>query len=136
VNRPPRFAIAASPAFIAAVLLLLANDHILKAVFPGVITGKLSDISGPFVAGTLAVVLVPSRPGLTLSAGAVLFALWKSPASQPVIDGWNALGPFSITRVVDWTDLLALPALPLALLYSRSAFRVVPARGSGSRCSA
>src|SRR5262249_16307345 len=53
---------------------------------------------------------------------------WKSPASESVIRVWNAIGPFSIGRVVDWTDLLALPVLPLARVYARSAFRVVPAR--------
>jgi hypothetical protein len=128
VNRRPRFAIAASPAFIVAVLLLLANDHILKAVFPGLVTGKLSDLSGLFIVGTLVVALAPSRPGLVLAAVAAAFAVWKSPASQPLIDLWNTAGPLQIARVVDWTDLLVLPALLLALIYSRSEYRVVPAR--------
>jgi hypothetical protein len=30
----------------AAVALLLVNDHVLKAAFPGVVTGKLSDLAG------------------------------------------------------------------------------------------
>jgi hypothetical protein len=30
-------------------LLLLANDHLFKQWYPGLITGKLSDLAGPFV---------------------------------------------------------------------------------------
>jgi hypothetical protein len=40
----------------------------------------------------------------------------------------RAFGPFRVGRVVDWTDLLALPVLWLALVYSRSAFRGVASR--------
>ena len=124
----PRFAIVASPGFIAAVLLLVANDHVLKAGFPGIVTGKLSDVAGLFVVGALAVRFVPSRSTRALGGVGALFIFWKSPLSQPLIDAWNGVGPFTIVRVVDWTDLLALPVLPLALLYSRSAFSVVPVR--------
>jgi len=46
-----------------------------------------------------------------------MFAFWKSPLSQPLIDGWNSVGAFRVARVIDWTDLLALSALPAALLY-------------------
>jgi len=126
VNRAPRLAIAASPGFIAALLLLLVNDHVLKAAFPGVVTGKLSDVSGLFLLGTLAVALAPSRVGAALSIVAAAFAVWKSPLSQPLIDAWNLVGPFPIARVIDWTDLIALLALPLALVYSRSKYRVLP----------
>jgi hypothetical protein len=123
-----RFAIVASPGLIAAVLLLLANDHVLKPAFPGMITGKLSDIAGLFIVGALAVALAPSRSTLMFGGVAAVFILWKSPLSQPLIGAWNTVGPFRIQRVVDWTDLLAMPALFLARTYSRSAFRVVPAR--------
>jgi len=34
------------PALLAALLLLLLNDHVLKHVCPGVLTGKLSDFAG------------------------------------------------------------------------------------------
>ena len=105
MNARPRFAIAASPAFIAAVLLLLANDHLFKAAFPGILTGKLSDVAGLFIAGALAMAVAPSRPVLSLGGLTAIFVLWKSPLSQPLIDGWNTAGPFTIARVVDWTDL-------------------------------
>jgi len=128
VNRRPRFSIAAAPGFVAAVLLLLANDHVLKPAFPGAVTGKLSDVSGLFVAGALAAAFAPSRPALALGGVGAAFVLWKSPLSQPLIGAWNAVGPWPIARVVDWTDLLALPALPLARLYARSRYRAIPAR--------
>lgn len=34
------------PAMIGAIGLLIANDHVLKAAYPGVVTGKLSDVAG------------------------------------------------------------------------------------------
>jgi len=113
----PRFAIVASPGFIAAVVLLLVNDHVLKVACPGVVTGKLSDVAGLFVVGALVVTIIPSRSTLALGGVAAMFAFWKSPLSQPLIDGWNSVGAFRVARVIDWTDLLALSALPAALLY-------------------
>ena len=55
------------------------------------------------------------RARLPLSAlVAVLFALWKSPASQWAIDAINATVGVNIGRVVDYSDLLALATIPLA----------------------
>ncbi len=34
---------------LAMTLLLILNDHVLKSWSPGFITGKLSDLAGPFV---------------------------------------------------------------------------------------
>lgn len=34
------------PIVAAAVAVLLVNDHVLKAAFPGLVTGKLSDLAG------------------------------------------------------------------------------------------
>lgn len=48
--------------------------------------------------------------------------------SQPLIDLWNAVGPFRIARVVDVTDLLALLVLPLAYRYEPSRPRTQHAR--------
>jgi hypothetical protein len=97
----------------------------LKPTFPGVLTGKLSDVSGLFVAGVLTSVLARRRPVLALGGIGAVFVWWKSAASQPLIERWNAVAPFPIARVVDWTDLLALPMLGLAVAYTRSEFRSV-----------
>ena len=45
----------------------------------------------------------------------MLFALWKSPLSQSVIDAVNALGILRYGRVIDYTDLIALVMVPVAV---------------------
>lgn len=113
----------ASPLPLAAAALLALNDHLLKAAFPGAITGKLSDLAGCFVlplflSAALAC-LVPwsLRARLTIgaaitvvafsavklspaAAGAVASAL--DLATQPTLGASNRI-------VADPTDLLALP---------------------------
>ena len=34
------------PLILAGITLLVVNDHLLKAAFPGLVTGKLSDVAG------------------------------------------------------------------------------------------
>ena len=95
-------------------MLLLANDLYLKLEYPGPITGKLSDVSGIFLITYLSIGVFP-RARLLLSAlVAVLFAIWKSPISQWAIDTINSNINVTIGRVVDYSDLLALAAIPLA----------------------
>ena len=36
----------ATPVALGALALLIINDHILKAAYPGLVTGKLSDVAG------------------------------------------------------------------------------------------
>ncbi|MFB9474957.1 hypothetical protein ACFFR3_36155 [Nonomuraea salmonea] len=48
------------------MLVLLVNDHLLKAAFPGVVTGKLSDVAGLLVAPAL-VALLLTRPAAALT---------------------------------------------------------------------
>ncbi|MBX3225036.1 MAG: hypothetical protein KF795_31250 [Labilithrix sp.] len=51
------------PLAIVAVLVLFVNDHVLKQAWPGLVTGKLSDIAGmiffPLLLHTLAWTFVP-----------------------------------------------------------------------------
>jgi hypothetical protein len=44
---------------------------------------------------------------------AFLFLFWKSPSSQALIDLYNQYSIISISRVVDYSDLLVLAILPL-----------------------
>ena len=37
------------PVTVAAIALLVINDHVLKAQWPGPVTGKLSDVAGVFL---------------------------------------------------------------------------------------
>lgn len=99
--------------FIASLLALLANDAWLKAAYPGLLTGKLSDFAGIALVTLLLLAALPRRPGWVYAGVAVAFAWWKSPLSQPFLDVANAWLPVTIGRVVDYTDLLALCAMPL-----------------------
>ena len=107
------------PATLAAIGLLVLNDHVLKAAFPGLITGKLSDLAGLaffpilLVSGwELALALLgrwdrPSSRALTIAIGATAaaFALVKT---VPVAAGAFAWG----LGLAQW--LLALPVRLLA----------------------
>lgn len=94
--------------FVGSVVVLAINDHLLKDVFPGWWTGKLSDVVGPGVMATLLAVLVGRTPAVLVTA--VAFTALKTvpgvaELAAPILGG--------ITRR-DLTDLLGLVALPLA----------------------
>lgn len=112
--------------FVLAVVVLALNDHLLKHSWPCWFTGKLSYVVGLFAFGWFWVALIPHRRRAVLIAIAVLFAWWKSPLSQSTIDAWNDVGPWTIGRVVDASDLLALPVL--LLVRRASVPLVVPGR--------
>jgi hypothetical protein len=94
------------PWFFAAVVVLALNDHVFKAVWPGWVTGKLSDLAGAVVVGTLAAVLFGATPGVVL-AGLAFIALKTVPGvaefGAPVLGG---------VTLRDASDLLALAVLP------------------------
>ncbi|MBF8192561.1 hypothetical protein ITP53_44150 [Nonomuraea sp. K274] len=98
------------------MLVLLVNDHLLKQVWPGFVTGKLSDVAGLLVAPALLALLFWRRADLaaTLLTG-VLFTLVKSTetGAEAASHVWTLVaGPSRV--LADPTDLLALPALALA----------------------
>ena len=105
---------AGSLPFVVSLALLLANDLYLKFEYPGLITGKLSDVSGIFLVTYLLIGVFPRARLLWSALVAVLFAIWKSPASQWAIDTINSNMSVNIGRVIDYSDLLALAAIPLA----------------------
>ncbi|MFG2060088.1 hypothetical protein ACGFIK_01530 [Micromonospora sp. NPDC048871] len=135
------------PVTVAATALLIVNDHLLKAVFPGWLTGKLSDVAGMVMTPPLlALVLVGAvrlwgwcRPALrrttgesgllgeVLAVGAILlvgvgFTVVKATATGAAVASawWSVVNGPSVIRA-DLTDLLALPALGLAWWTWRSA---------------
>lgn len=71
MTRPAPGRLLRHPAALAALVVLVVNDHFLKERFPGVVTGKLSDLAGmvvaPLVLVTVADAVAPSswlrRPG-------------------------------------------------------------------------
>jgi predicted NAD-dependent protein-ADP-ribosyltransferase YbiA (DUF1768 family) len=113
-----------SPYFLVCLFVLLANDFVLKPQFHNAITGKLSDIVGLVVFSMFWCAFFPHLRLPIHLLTAVLFIFWKSPYSEPVIDGWNRLSLFSIGRTVDYSDLLALIVLPASYLFTsvRSGF--------------
>ena len=103
--------ILASPGFVAAVALLVVNDWILKAAFGNWWTGKLSDFAGLYAFPLFWSALLPRRQRTIFALTVVAFVVWKSPLSGPPIAAWNALGLWPVSRVVDYTDWIALAAL-------------------------
>lgn len=112
------------PLPLAAVAVLLVNDHLLKGAgwLPGAVTGKLSDVAGlfffPIFLFVLARSLFGGREGerglayLSAGATAVVFAALKL---SPTL---NALAErFWGVFVMDPTDLLCLPACALAVVW-------------------
>lgn len=139
-----------APLSLAAIALLVINDHVLKTYAPGVVTGKLSDVAGmiffplllaaaleqvglrrgaqTIVAAALATGIVFAAVKLWTPAGdayrAGLAALqWPFRALAAVLggDALPALGRVHLTA--DPTDLLALPALLVPITASRGRSR-------------
>jgi hypothetical protein len=100
-----------SPGLVIAVALLLVNDWILKPALGNWWTGKLSDFAGLYAFPLLWTAFWPHRQRMIYALSAVAFLVWKSPLSDPLITSWNAIGLWSLSRVVDYTDLIALVAL-------------------------
>lgn len=109
-----------SPVFIGCIAVLLCNDFILKELYPGFITGKLSDVVG---IGALFLFLTATTTFSTRNLSWLLgiaFFFWKSIYSEPLIVWWNALGIFPIVRTPDLSDCGTLIALLWFAAYARS----------------
>ncbi len=119
----------AHPLAIAALVLLALNDHVLKQAWPGFVTGKLSDVAGLVVAPLLLAVPLAAlgvrRCDVTavLLTGAGFVAVKTTEAGAALAsDTWTAVAGTSYIRS-DPSDLLALPALLVALRLHRLAGR-------------
>lgn len=102
--------------FIGSLILLLANDFFLKNAYPNYLTGKLSDFSGLVVFYGVISFLIGLRLK-NLFVVVTLFIYWKSDLSQPLIDAFNSMSLFNISRVIDYSDLMALIVLPVYHVY-------------------
>jgi hypothetical protein len=114
----------AHPVSLIALVVLIVNDHLLKAAFPGVVTGKVSDVAGlvvapPFLASIVLVAVGRLSPGrVAVGSMAVVgigFTLAKATnvGASVAGAGWSMLMPHAVV-VADATDLLTLPALGAA----------------------
>ena len=110
-SSPPPSALLSAPSFVIAVFLLALNDHLLKAAIGSWWTGKLSDVAGLFAFPIFWSSLLPQRRRIVFVATAVGFLIWKSPLSASPLASWNTLGIMPLSRIVDYSDWLALVAL-------------------------
>lgn len=117
----PRTDLFISAPFVACLALLMLNDWVLKEAWHNTITGKLSDFSGVALFSLFWIALIPSHVRTIFIATAAIFAFWKSPLSQPLIELWNAGMPLKLARTVDYGDLVALLVLPGIASYVQKA---------------
>ncbi len=108
-----------NPLFITALIILVINDHLLKEIYHNWWTGKLSDIAGLIVL-PLFLSYFCRRLSLNIILSGLLFVFWKSPYSQELIDFYNEFAIIQISRVVDYTDLLAVFSLAIVYWYARN----------------
>lgn len=153
----PRLAggLALHPIALAATAVLWANDHWWKALYPGLVTGKISDLCGMivfplFVTGALEVCALPTPHRLRFGArgmlvvalvtGALFTAIKTWPAAAQgyrwlfgvrwLVEGWLRWGTAelpSVKHTLDPTDLVALPLLAVPVYL---AWRLRPDRGN------
>jgi hypothetical protein len=109
--------------FLAALAMLLLNDFWLKAQFPGLVTGKLSDVAGIVMIALPLHALLPHQARAIYLGMAATFLWWKSPLSESFIAFANDVLPYTIGRVVDYSDLLALLVLPACARATRDTAR-------------
>lgn len=111
------------PVTMAALALLVVNDHVLKAAHPGPVTGKLSDVAGMILAPPLLAALVgliaPRLPFRWVAVASIVtvgvgFGFVKAGeyGARLASAVWS-LGVPSLIRA-DPTDLLVLPFLAVA----------------------
>ena len=106
----------AAPLWWIALLILVVNDHLLKDLVGGALTGKLSDFFGLIVAPPLFAAIVRAKrrrlvAGCFALTGAVFAAIKLSPELARGWEGLAALVGIRWSVVCDPTDLLALPML-------------------------
>lgn len=109
----------AHPLFILCVLTLIVNDWYLKTTFHNSVTGKLSDFTGLFAFPYLLSVLYPRHSNKIHIGSVLLFVLWKSEWSQPLIDVFNSF-TIPINRTVDYTDYIALVCVGISYITLKS----------------
>ncbi|MEV6715336.1 hypothetical protein AB0M48_25240 [Lentzea sp. NPDC051208] len=111
----------AHPLTVGATAVLLLNDHVFKQAWPGLVTGKLSDVAGlvvaPAVLGLLSGLFRAGRIGAavaTLLTGAgFTWVKLTGTGAEVASAAWAVVNGPSVV-LADPSDLIALPALGLA----------------------
>jgi hypothetical protein len=115
------------PLAVAAIAVLVVNDHLLKDAYPGWLTGKLSDLAGLVFFPLLVALVVPMRVAVAATGvGFAAIKLWEPAnalgevvlgAVRWPLDAVTTLSLPALTSVDivrDPTDLIALPSLAAA----------------------
>lgn len=139
------YRIASNPYFVAALAALILNDHVLKAAYPGWVTGKASDFAGLIV--FLLMILsaidlltpIPARRARMLAVavfaatGVVFAAIQLHQGSAdvyrvvlgylqfPFRAAFGATRAVAVRHTADSSDLLGLAALGLSWMVFSSA---------------
>ncbi len=108
-----------SPGFLLGLAILAGNDFFWKSLYHNWLTGKLSDFAGLWSISLFTIAIVRMPPRFVILSWGIVFLLWKSSYSQPLIDFWNQAGLPTVERIADPTDYIAITTLPLALIYAR-----------------
>ncbi len=114
MRKYPKKYILCNYVFLLGLITLFLNDHVFKLAFSNWITGKLSDFIGLLVLPMVLSYVFPKRVLQNVFISGFFFIFWKSPFSEPFIDIYNQIAPIKITRVLDYTDLIALCMLPIS----------------------
>jgi hypothetical protein len=126
-----------SPLVVAAVIVMAANDHLLKGagILPASITGKLSDFAFLFFLPIVVAFIFRARSNRSLlviyvSIGVLFSAINLSGWSSQLVERIFGLAMIPMHLWPDPTDLLALMIMPLSIWYvyrGRATWRVEPA---------
>jgi hypothetical protein len=108
------------PLFIGSLSLLLINDFYLKAEFGNFLTGKISDFVGLFVFAVFWSQVFPKTKNWISLLTGIGFIIWKTPLVTPLIEIFNEHSFFTIQRVIDYSDYMALIVLPFSHRFIRS----------------
>lgn len=114
MNHSPLYSKLSNRGFLVSIVLLLLNDFVLKQWLHNAFTGKLSDFAGLFAIAYFFSCLYPKFSKAIHFVIAVVFVFFKSELSTPLISIVNHIFGMNISRVVDYTDYVALPILFLS----------------------
>jgi hypothetical protein len=136
------------PIVLAAIALLVINDHVLKQLAPGIVTGKLSDFAGliffplllaaaaeyagirrgmtTIVIAAIATAVVFSAiklfsPAADVYRVALAMLQWPFRAARALFTGAPLPAVGRVSLVADATDLMALVALAVPITLARAA---------------
>jgi hypothetical protein len=105
--------------FLLGLVILLCNDIVFKYQFSGLITGKLSDVSGLFIFPFFWSIFFERNRKEIYLLTIVLFIFWKLPISTSFISSINLLLGTWFSRTIDYTDLFTLAIVPISYRYSK-----------------